>query len=108
MMLMGCRYPYESVISIPQKPLYFTERYLNVKKVLTNTFYGPPKEGKYSPSVQSTLYDMAKTVLKRSRSQISLTIPSIPSSLSRAPVHTSQSMHAFHYTCSTLLNISNY
>ncbi|KAL6125332.1 hypothetical protein ACLB2K_073391 [Fragaria x ananassa] len=58
------RYPYESVISIPQKPLYFTERYLNVKKVLTDTFYGPPKEGKYSPSVQSTLYDMAKTVLK--------------------------------------------
>ncbi|PRQ55501.1 putative factor independent urate hydroxylase [Rosa chinensis] len=58
------RYLYESIFSIPQKPLYFTERYLNVKKVLTDTFYGPPKEGIYSPSVQSTLYDMAKTVLK--------------------------------------------
>ncbi|PRQ55504.1 putative factor independent urate hydroxylase [Rosa chinensis] len=58
------RYLYESIFSIPLKPLYFTERYLNVKKVLTDTFYGPPKEGIYSPSVQSTLYDMAKTVLK--------------------------------------------
>lgn len=58
------RYSYESFFSIPQEPLYFTERYLNVKTVLTDTFFGPPKEGIYSPSVQSTLYHMAKTVLK--------------------------------------------
>ncbi|RXH93051.1 hypothetical protein DVH24_013627 [Malus domestica] len=57
------KYQYESIFSIPQKPLYFTERYLSVKKALADTFYGPPKEGVYSPSVQSTLYHMAKTVL---------------------------------------------
>ncbi|KAL5568646.1 hypothetical protein UlMin_025221 [Ulmus minor] len=59
------RYAYDSFLSIPQKPLYFTERYLDVKKVLANTFFGPPKVGVYSPSVQSTLYHMAKTVLAR-------------------------------------------
>ncbi|KAF3434432.1 hypothetical protein FNV43_RR25535 [Rhamnella rubrinervis] len=59
------RYSYESVLTIPRKPLYFTERYLDVKKVLVETFFGTPKEGVYSPSVQSTLYDMAKTVLIR-------------------------------------------
>ncbi|KAB2594959.1 uricase-2 [Pyrus ussuriensis x Pyrus communis] len=57
------KYQYESIFSIPQKTLYFTERYLSVKKALADTFYGPPKEGVYSPSVQSTLYHMAKTVL---------------------------------------------
>ncbi|KAB2594958.1 uricase-2 [Pyrus ussuriensis x Pyrus communis] len=57
------KYQYESISSIPQKTLYFTERYLSVKKALADTFYGPPKEGVYSPSVQSTLYHMAKTVL---------------------------------------------
>jgi len=64
----GCRYSYESLSSIPQKPYYFTERYLDVKKVLVDTFYGPPKEGVYSPSVQNTLYLMAKSVLNRSLS----------------------------------------
>jgi hypothetical protein len=64
----GCRYSYESLSSVPQKPHYFTERYLDVKKVLVETFYGPPKEGVYSPSVQNTLYVMAKSVLNRSLS----------------------------------------
>jgi hypothetical protein len=64
----GCRYSYESLSSVPQKPHYFTERYLDVKKVLVETFYGPPKEGVYSPSVQNTLYLMAKSVLNRSLS----------------------------------------
>ncbi|XP_060963338.1 uricase-2 isozyme 1 isoform X1 [Cannabis sativa] len=59
------RYSYESVSSIPQNLLYFTQRYMDVKKVLTDTFFGPPKEGVYSPSVQSTLFQMAKTVLNR-------------------------------------------
>lgn len=36
---------------------------MEVKKVLADTFFGPPKEGVYSPSVQATLYDMAKAVL---------------------------------------------
>ncbi|XP_048326499.2 uricase-2 isozyme 1 [Ziziphus jujuba] len=59
------RYSYESVFSTPRKPLYFSERYLDVKRALTETFYGHPKEGVYSASVQSTLYDMAKSVLNR-------------------------------------------
>lgn len=62
----GCRYSYESVPSIPQIPLYFTEKYLDVKRVLAKTFFGPPNEGVYSASVQSTLYHMAKAVINRS------------------------------------------
>lgn len=38
---------------------------MDVKKVLVGTFFGPTKGGVYSPSVQSTLYDMAKAVLAR-------------------------------------------
>lgn len=59
------RYSYESVFNLPQKPLYFQERYLAVKKVLMDTFFGPSKEGVYSASVQSTLYQIAKAVLGR-------------------------------------------
>nr|KJB75034.1 hypothetical protein B456_012G019800 [Gossypium raimondii] len=59
------RYSYESVSSIPQKSLYFNEQYLNVKKVLVDTFFGPPERGVYSASVQSTLLQMAKAVLGR-------------------------------------------
>jgi urate oxidase len=59
------RYSYESVNSIPQKPLYFTDKYLDIKRVLVDTFFGSPKEGVYSPSVQSTLYQMAKATLNR-------------------------------------------
>lgn len=73
------RYSYESVFNLPQKPLYFTERYLAVKKVLMDTFFGPPKEGVYSASVQSTLYQMAKAVLGRFHdiSLIHLKMPNI-------------------------------
>uniref|UniRef100_A0A2P2JP61 Uricase n=1 Tax=Rhizophora mucronata TaxID=61149 RepID=A0A2P2JP61_RHIMU len=60
------RYSYESVYTVPQKRLNFAERYLDVKKVLVNTFFGPPKEGVYSASVQTTLFQMAKAVLNRS------------------------------------------
>ncbi|KAK7279097.1 hypothetical protein RJT34_24141 [Clitoria ternatea] len=59
------RYSYESLYSIPQKPLYFTDKYLEVKKVLADTFFGPPVGGVYSPSVQRTLYQMAKATLNR-------------------------------------------
>ncbi|KAM7262935.1 hypothetical protein ACFE04_000618 [Oxalis oulophora] len=59
------RYSYESINGIPRKPGYFTERYFDVKKVLAETFFGPPKEGVYSASVQSTLFQMAKAVLSR-------------------------------------------
>ncbi|XP_022968310.1 uricase-2-like [Cucurbita maxima] len=59
------RYSFESVSSIPKQQCYFTETYLDVKKVLADTFFGPPKEGVYSPSVQYTLYEMANNVLSR-------------------------------------------
>ncbi|XP_058109059.1 uricase-2 isozyme 2 [Magnolia sinica] len=59
------RYSFECLSRIPVKPLYFTERHLDVKKVLMETFFGPPKEGVYSPSVQNTLYLMANAVLHR-------------------------------------------
>ncbi|KAI9118781.1 hypothetical protein K1719_010226 [Acacia pycnantha] len=73
------RYSYDSVHRIPQKPLYFTEKYLGVKKVLMDTFFGPPKEGVYSPSVQRTLYQMGKATLDRfpDISSIQLNMPNL-------------------------------
>ncbi|KAF2318180.1 hypothetical protein P3X46_025194 [Hevea brasiliensis] len=73
------KYSYESVSSIPQIPLYFTERYLDVKKVLANAFFGPPREGVYSASVQSTLFHMAKAVLNSfpEISSVQLKMPNI-------------------------------
>lgn len=59
------RYSFQSLSSVPTKNHYFAEMYMDVKKVLLQTFFGCPKEGVYSPSVQSTLYDMAKAVLGR-------------------------------------------
>ncbi|XP_010031311.2 uricase-2 [Eucalyptus grandis] len=57
------RYSYDTLSSVPRDLLYFQERYMDVKKVLMSTFFGPPKEGVYSASVQSTLYQMARAVL---------------------------------------------
>uniref|UniRef100_A0A7N0TLN9 Uricase n=1 Tax=Kalanchoe fedtschenkoi TaxID=63787 RepID=A0A7N0TLN9_KALFE len=57
------RYPYDSLSGIPSKPHYFNERYLDIKRSLMETFFGSPKEGVYSPSVQSTLLQMARNVL---------------------------------------------
>ncbi|KAE8735744.1 Uricase-2 isozyme 1 [Hibiscus syriacus] len=73
------RYSYESVSSIPQEPLYFNDHYLNVKKVLVDTFFGPPVGGVYSVSVQSTLLQMEKAVLGRFTdiSSVQLKMPNI-------------------------------
>ncbi|KEH41310.1 uricase/urate oxidase/nodulin 35, putative [Medicago truncatula] len=68
------RYSYESLYSVPKKPLYFTEKYLDVKRVLLDTFFGSPKEGVYSPSVQATLYQMAKAALNRFVSILTLSV----------------------------------
>ncbi|KAJ4972242.1 hypothetical protein NE237_005341 [Protea cynaroides] len=72
-------YKYESLSSVPLEPLQFNERYLDVKKLLVRTFFGPPKEGVYSPSVQSTLYVVATTVINRfpDISSIQLKMPNI-------------------------------
>ncbi|KAK1421180.1 hypothetical protein QVD17_23333 [Tagetes erecta] len=73
------RYYFESLSSISNQQLQFTEKYLQVKKVLMDTFFGPPKEGVYSPSVQATLYYMGKAVLGRfpDISSIRLKMPNI-------------------------------
>ncbi|KAI3925700.1 hypothetical protein MKW92_049882 [Papaver armeniacum] len=59
------KYVFESLSNIPVKSPYFTEKYLDVNKVMLETFFGPPKEGVYSASVQKTLYQMARVVLSR-------------------------------------------
>lgn len=73
------RYSFENVHNIPSKPMYFAERYADVRKVLVDTFFGPPDKGVYSPSVQSTLYQMAKAVLNRFHviSSIDLKMPNL-------------------------------
>ncbi|XP_071706952.1 uricase [Rutidosis leptorrhynchoides] len=73
------RYYFESLSSISNQSIGFTEKYLDVKKTLVNTFFGPPKEGVFSPSVQATLYYMAKAVLGRfpDISKIQLKMPNI-------------------------------
>ncbi|CAL1386881.1 unnamed protein product [Linum trigynum] len=73
------RYSYDSISSVPQKPLYFNERYLDVKNVVLSTFFGPPKEGVYSASVQSTLFQIEKAVLLRfpDISSVRLKMPNI-------------------------------
>ena len=77
-----------------------------MKKDLVDTFYGPPKEGVYSPSVQNTLYLMAKSVLNRSLSfsllhthmhthtQISINTNTYPHSHIDSQVQTHMHMHS--------------
>ncbi|XP_075495927.1 uricase [Primulina tabacum] len=73
------RYPFNALASIPARRFYFAERYMDVKTVLVNTFFGPPKDGVYSPSVQSTLYHMANAILVRfpDISSVQLKMPNI-------------------------------
>lgn len=59
------RCKFENISQIPPAPFCFRERYDGVKKVLTDTFFGPVDVGVYSPSVQNTLYLMATAVLNR-------------------------------------------
>lgn len=73
------RYSFEYAHNIPSESMYFSEKYSDVRKVLVDTFFGPPDKGVYSPSVQSTLYQMAKAVLNRFHviSSISLNMPNL-------------------------------
>lgn len=59
------RYRFERVSDIPAKSFCFTQSYQDVKNVLVDTFFGPPNAGVYSPSVQNTLFLMAKAALNR-------------------------------------------
>ncbi|KAL3520915.1 hypothetical protein ACH5RR_019064 [Cinchona calisaya] len=73
------RYAFKSLQNIPVQPLYFFDSHMGVKKVLVDTFFGPPKMGVYSPSVQYTLFEMAKAVLQRfcDLSSVDLKMPNI-------------------------------
>ncbi|ONK71331.1 uncharacterized protein A4U43_C04F7380 [Asparagus officinalis] len=59
------RYHFKHISDLSSKSFCFTKRYQDVKKVLEATFFGPQNVGVYSPSVQNTLYLMAKAVLNR-------------------------------------------
>ncbi|KAJ0969656.1 hypothetical protein J5N97_022533 [Dioscorea zingiberensis] len=59
------RYAFEWLSDIPPKPFCFNQRYQEVKEVLLETFFGAPQVGVYSPSVQNTLYLMAKAILNK-------------------------------------------
>lgn len=48
-----------------KKPSCYTKAYISVQELLVDVFFGSPHEGVYSPSVQNTLYLMAKAVLHR-------------------------------------------
>lgn len=56
--LLPCRY---------SKPCDYDAAYEAVKGAIFDGFYGPPEKGIYSPSVQYTLYDMARIAIKRYR-----------------------------------------
>ncbi|KAG0587651.1 hypothetical protein M758_2G147300 [Ceratodon purpureus] len=51
--------------SYSRKPANYHKQWEAVKTALTDTFFGPPRTGVYSPSVQNTLFLMAKAVLNR-------------------------------------------
>ncbi|PKU64414.1 Uricase [Dendrobium catenatum] len=63
--LVDMGFQFESISAIPTESKFFIERYRDVKKVIVDTFFGPPTSGVYSPSVQNTLYLMAVAVLNR-------------------------------------------
>ena len=46
-------------------PVSYDKAYADVKQAFMKAFFGPPKSGVYSPSVQFTLYEMAKLALTR-------------------------------------------
>ncbi|CAK9875220.1 unnamed protein product [Sphagnum jensenii] len=56
---------YGGLCSYSSKPADYQKTYREVKDILVSTFFGPPREGIYSPSVQKTLYEMAQAVLSR-------------------------------------------
>jgi urate oxidase len=46
-------------------PTDFSAAYEGIKATLAGTLYGPPDRGVFSPSVQATLFQMAKAVLDK-------------------------------------------
>ncbi|CAM6084586.1 unnamed protein product [Calypogeia fissa] len=54
-----------AIWSYSKKPYSYEEAYMAVKGALMSKFYGPTRGGVYSPSVQNTLYTMAKEALAK-------------------------------------------
>jgi urate oxidase len=54
-----------AIWSYSHKPYSYEEAYAAVKSALLSKFYGPTRGGEYSPSVQNTLYNMAKEALMK-------------------------------------------
>ena len=46
-------------------PVDYDKAFQEIKTALGEAFWGPPKSGVYSPSVQYTLFQMAKLALQR-------------------------------------------
>lgn len=65
----------------------FDETYARVTDALTELFYGPPRGGVYSPSVQYTLYQMGAAAVERAKEvrQITLTAPNLHFIPARVP-----------------------
>lgn len=65
----------------------FDDVYANVTRALTELFYGPPRGGVYSPSVQHTLYQMGAAVVERAKEvrQVTLTAPNLHFIPARVP-----------------------
>jgi len=51
--------------SYSSKPANYQKHWEGVKTVIMDTFYGPSHTGVFSPSVQYTLFQMAKNVITR-------------------------------------------
>ncbi len=43
----------------------YDRAYSDVKQMLMQNFFGPPDKGVYSPSVQYTLFEMAKGAIQK-------------------------------------------
>ena len=65
----------------------FDELYAKITRALTELFYGPPRGGVYSPSVQHTLYQMGAAVVERAKEvrQVTLTAPNLHFIPARVP-----------------------
>ncbi len=63
-MCEGLSHPAEEVCRYT-RPADYDKAFAEVKAALGAAFWGPPASGVYSPSVQYTLFQMAKLALER-------------------------------------------
>lgn len=56
---IACSWSYSTGVTVD-----YDEVFVAAKKALLETFYGPPDQGTYSPSIQFTLYEMGNALLE--------------------------------------------